>query len=494
MSESIVPPAKGHAGNADRNAGRNKPFRKEATNVIVAFEGRASGGAHDDDHKTDRERLRMSFKTCYDPPVVTFRFNVSVFGHGSGKKRQKTTLYFDVPRHHISSLEQTNHVDVTMVPEMDRDVIPKLVGGITRVRFQLNHPGNLVQPVEDLSLKPASQITLQTMALLATVLEFVVFMPHTTLSKEQFRYLEQAITSPVSFDDQQQQEKEHDWWLGALYGGAGGKVFNACTATVDAQAIQRKGDSTASESGDSTVATATPPAYKRSDDSVKDVPAPKAIDSTTHSDSSVEDATISPPPYEASEDKAGKSSSAAESPRKRLRDSAQIDVKSSRRRLDDQKLPTDAAQVQNRDSTGEFGIEKSQESTLNLSYPVAMFLSKFNEVLRRTQDLENENSALKDELCAMRKTQDQINITLQEMQARDHAQVERIQVLENKNVDLETQLAGLEQSHEAIEERQAELEERQGKIEDKSDNIEVEIVDQVHTALKNRLIDALETM
>ncbi|ETS85083.1 hypothetical protein PFICI_03108 [Pestalotiopsis fici W106-1] len=485
-------PAKDDAGSADPDATRNKPFRKEAANVIVAFEAHAGGGNSDEGNETDREKMRMSFKTCYDPPVVTFRFNVTVFGHGSGKKKQKTTLYFEVPRHHIYSLEQTHHVDMTTVPEMDQDIIPKLLGGITRVRFQLNHPGNLIQPIEDLSLKPASQRTLQTMTLLATVLEFVVFMPHTTLSKEQFQYLEQAITSPISFDDQQQQEKEQEWWLRALYGGAGGKVLNACTATVDSQAIQRKDTSTASESGDSTVAAATPPAYKRSDKPVEGLPAPsKTNDWITESDASDLVVTASPPPYQASE---GKASTAADSPRKRLRDSAKLDAKSSRRRLDGQRLSTADAEAYSERLAGDLRVEKNEEVNLNMSYPVAMFLSKFNEVLRRTQDLEDENSALKDELCAMRKTQDQISAELKEMKARNQSQVERIQGLENKNVDLETQVAGLEQCHDAIEERQLELEERQGKAEDKCDNIEMEIIDQVHTALRNRLIDALETM
>lgn len=488
-----MPPAK---QDADTDAGRNKPFRKEATNAVVAFETGAGDSNHDDEHENSRQKLRMAFKTCYDPPVVTFRFNVSVFSHGSGKKRQKTTLYFDVPRHHISTLEQTNHIDATTVSELDGDVSPQLVGGITRIRFLLNRPGNLIQPIEELSLKPASQRTLQSMALLATVLDFVIFMPHTTLCKEQFESLQQAITSPISFDDQQKQEKEHDWWLGALYGGAGGKLLNNCAATVNSPGVQRNDASTPSEFGDSTVATATPPEYKRlevpNDRSPDFARASKRITASSPSD---EFATASPPPYQTLEHKDGEPGAAAQTPKKRLRESARIDFKSSRRRLGSEPLPTSDEQIQRKSMAEDLSIEKYQEVNPHLSNAVAMFLSKFNEVLVRTQDLEEENRALKAELCVMRVTQDQINGELREMRDRHHEHVERrIQDLEDKSADVETQITDLGQCHDTIEERQVELEERQGKVEERCDNIEVEIIDQVHTALKNRLIDALETM
>jgi hypothetical protein len=256
-----MPPAKDIA---DQVAGGNKPFHAEASSVVVAFHVAASGRDHDHNHERDRETLRMSFKACYDPPVVTFRFNVSVFGYGSGKKKEKTTLYFDVPRQHISLLEQADHVDTATVPELDRNEISKLEGSITRVRFLLNRPGNLVQPIEERSLKPASQRTLASMTLLATAFEFAVFMPHTTLSQKQIQCLQQAVISSTTLDDQQQQEKEYGWWLKALYGGAGGQLLSANAATVSTTAIDSGDTSTASESGDSTVAMATPPAYKRS--------------------------------------------------------------------------------------------------------------------------------------------------------------------------------------------------------------------------------------
>lgn len=493
VSEFIMSPAK---EDADRDAGRNEPFRKEAANAVVVFETGAGDTNHDDEHENSRQKLRMAFKTCYDPPVVTFRFNVSVFSHGSGKKRKKTTLYFDVPRHHISSLEQTNHIDMTTASELDSDVVSQLVGGITRIRFLLNRPGNLIQPIEELSLKPASQRTLQSMALLATVLDFAIFMPHTTLSKEQFQSLQQAITSPISFDDQQKQEKEYDWWLGALYGGAGSKQLNKCAATVGSPGVQCNDASTASESGDSTVATATPPAYKR-----LEVPNDRSPDFTrasnriTASGPSDEFVTASPPPYQTLEHKDGEPGPAAETPKKRLRESAQIDVKPSRRRMGSEPLLTSDGQIHRKSMAEDLNIEKYQGVNPHLSNAVTMFLSKFNEVFRRTRDLEEENRTLKAELCLMRESQNQINAELRDMRDGNHEHVEkRIQDLEDKSADVETQITDLRQCHDTIEERQVELEERQEKMEEKHDNIEVEIIDQVHTALKNRLIDALETM
>lgn len=489
-----MPPAK---EDVDKDAGR-KPFRKETPNAVVVFEARTDDLDQTAETEDGKHKLRMAFKTCYDPPVVTFRFHVSVFSHGSSKKRQKTTLYLDIPRHHISSLEQTNHVDTTTVPELGSDATPQLLGGVTRVQFLLNRPGHLIQPIEELSLKPASQRILRSMMLLSTVRELVIFMPHTTWSRGQFQFLLQAITSPISFDDQQKLEKEHDWWLGALYGGAGGKVSTRRATTASSPGIQCNDESTASESGDSTVATATPPAYQRSgvvnNRSTESAEVTKWTEAPDLTEVAA-GAAASPPPYQVSEPKNGEPASAAETPKKRLRESAQIDVKSSRRRLGSESSSTGDGQTRRDTISGGTEVEKQLETNPQLSNAVAMFLSKFNEVLRRTQYLEEENSALKVELCAMRETQDQMNAELQEMRSRNHTHVEkRMQDLEDRNTDLETQITDLGQCHDNIEERQAELEERQGKMEEKCDNIEVEIVDQVHTALKNRLIDALETM
>ncbi|KAK7910553.1 hypothetical protein PG985_013034 [Apiospora marii] len=450
----------------DGSVESGQSFCEEVISVVVAFKVDGPRGHDDDERDCDadadeedtRHKLRMSFKASYKPPIVTFRFSVNVFGHDEGGKKEKTTLYFDVPPHHISSLEQTHHVDTA---ELGHDDLAQFSGGVTRVRFLLQRPGHLVQPARDLTLKPASQRTLASMALLASVSEFVLFMPHTTLSKEQFRCLEEAVTSPVSRHDLQLQDKEHDWWLGALYGGVGGRLFNKETSVHD-------DDSTASESGDSTIATATPPAYRSAPDG----------DAAAGEPGNVTGDADSPPPYDQLESEDGAPTDRkgmlllslrcdwdidilpGKQPGKRLRDSPDPDIRLYRRRL--VSPPVDGAS------------EKLE------SNPVALVLSKLEQVLMKAEATEEENRSLRAELAAMRQRQDR----LEEM-VRRHDR--RTQDLEAEGAELDTRVDGLE-------ERQAELEDRQGRMEDKCDSIEMEISDQVHSALRERLLGALETM
>ncbi|KAK8048099.1 hypothetical protein PG996_016163, partial [Apiospora saccharicola] len=416
-------------------------FCEEATSVVVAFKvdglrnDERDHDANDDDHERDRNadadadeedarhKLRMSFKAFYQPPIVTLRFNINLFGHDESGKKDKTVLYFDVPPYHISSLEQTHDADIA---ELDHDDRKHFTGGVTRVRFLLKRPGNLVQPTQDLALKLASQRTLETMRLLASAFEFDLFMPHTTLSKEQFRCLAKAVMSPTSRHDLQLQRKDHDWWLDALYGGVGGHLFNNETPAHD--------DSTASESGESTIATATPPAYRRSapDDDESDVDVAGEPDNVTG------DEADSPPPYDQVESEAGDAPTdmKGKQPGKRLRDSPDLDVRLYRRRL--LSPPVDGASC----------LEKLETN------PVALVLSKLEQVLKKAQATEEENRSLRAELSAMRKRQDQ----LEEM-VRRH---------DKRTMDLEVDGAELDTRVNDIEERQAELEDRQGKTEDKS--------------------------
>ncbi|KAK8041627.1 hypothetical protein PG994_014634 [Apiospora phragmitis] len=451
----------------DGVVGSREAFCQEATSVVVAFkvhDGQEHVHDRDADAEGTRYKLRMAFKANYQPPIVTLRFHVNIFGHDDDGKKEKTTLYFDVPPHHISSLAQTHHIDTT---EMDQDELQHFAGGVTRVRFLLQRPGNLVQPVRDLALKPASQRTLASMISLAAVLDFVLFMPQNTLSKDQFRCLEQAVTSPTSRHDLQQRNKERDWWLGALYGGVGGKL-------VDVAAVDD--DSTASDSGDSTIATATPPAYRRSapDEEGSDADASDAEDGDAADDEDASDAADavaaddldadSPPPYDQLDSDAGDAAAVdmkGKQPGKRLRDSPDPDVQLYRRRLFS---PIAEASC----------CEKLE------SNPVALVLSKLEQVLQKAQATEEENKSLRAELSAMRQRQDQL-----EDMVRRHDK--RTQDLEVEGADLDSRVNGLE-------ERQAELEECQGKTEDKCDAFEVDIADQVHSALRDRLIGALETM
>ncbi|KAK7965724.1 uncharacterized protein PG986_000001 [Apiospora aurea] len=427
-------------------------FCEEATSVVVAFKD----DRHDRDDRDsdcdvepaddDRHKLRMSFKASYSFPVVTFRFHVNVFGHDDSGKKERTTLYFDVPPHHISSLEQTRHVDTA---ELDQDDLRYFPGGLTRVRFLLKRPGNLVQPVRELTLKSASQQTFASMASLAAALDFDLFMPHTTLSKEQFRCLEHAVTSPICRHHLQEQQKERDWWLGALYGGVGGRLFNP-------------DDSTDSEC-ESTIATATPPAYRRS---VEDAADGDIADAAGESDDDGDLDADSPPPYDQLDSEAGDPADTKGKQRgKRLRDSPDPDVRLYRRRVFSPPV------------AGASCLEKLE------SNPVALVLSKLEQVLKKAQDTEEENRSLRAELSAMRQRQDQLEDMVRRQQRQDQLD-KRTQTLEVDAADLDTRVN-------ALEERQAELEDRQGKTEDKCDAIEVEIADHVHSALRERLIGGL---
>ncbi|KAK6855531.1 hypothetical protein PG995_007682 [Apiospora arundinis] len=438
-------------------------FSQEATTVVVTFKSEDDGRdqnnhdqrqdhSADDDERRDGYKLRLGFKACHSPPITTFRFHVNIFGHDDAGKKEKTTLYFDIPPHHVADIRRRK-------TELDADDIEYFTGGVTRVRFQLKRPGNLVQPVRDLSLKPASQRTFTSMTLLADTLDFVLFMPHTTLSKEQFRCLHQTITSPTPRHDRQERIKEHKWWLGALYGGAGGKLVNA--SPVDDNDV-----STASESGESTIATATPPAYRRLslDDDEAAATAPNKEPTTD--DASTADYDIK-----------------GKQPRKRLRDSEDLDVRLYRRRLFSPPRPLDGEQS----PSDLFADTSCFEKLDQLRHPVAVVLSKLEQVLKRAQDTEEENRTLRAELAAMWERQDALNARLEEVIDQNRQHVKRTEDLETESADLDNRVLQLE-------ERQGELEDRQGKTEEKCDTIEIEITDQVHSALRDRLIGALETM
>ncbi|KAH6655988.1 hypothetical protein BKA67DRAFT_253668 [Truncatella angustata] len=207
---------------------------------------------------------------------------------------------------------------------------------------------------------------------------------------------------------------------------------------------------------------------------------------------------------------------------KRLRDCEGLNARISRRRLGSESRPADGEQSYSEGILGASKLKRQQDVDTCSPYPVTLFVSKLNEILRRTQHLEEENGVLKAELSIMRKSQHQMNAKVEEMIDRDHKYVKRIQDLENESAALATQINNLRQSHDDMGERQTDLEDcqtdleerqaellerqteleedqaelnvRQEKTEEKCDTIDVEIMDQVHTAVRNRLIGALETM
>lgn len=89
----------------------------------------------------EARKLRMQLKTAYKSPIVTFRFNVELFGYGDNKKKARTMLFFDVPHDHIAALECTALVDFTDAHELVRQDLPS--GGVAQLRFCSNVPAIL---------------------------------------------------------------------------------------------------------------------------------------------------------------------------------------------------------------------------------------------------------------------------------------------------------------------------------------------------------------
>lgn len=190
-----------------------------------------------------------------------------------------------------------------------------------------------------------------------------------------------------------------------------------------------------------------------------------------------------------------------------MRDSEDLNARFPRRRVGSESWSLDCKQpyTEGIGFNGAPVLEKQHDAELCLANPVALFVSKLNQVLKRTEDLEKENDSLKAELFAMRRNQHQMNAKLEEMmQQNNHDHVKRTYHLENESAALKIQMNNLRHSHNDIEVRQTELEERQidleeaqakldvrqEKTEEQCDAIGIEIIDQV----KSSLLGALETM
>jgi chromosome segregation ATPase len=157
-------------------------------------------------------------------------------------------------------------------------------------------------------------------------------------------------------------------------------------------------------------------------------------------------------------------------------------------------MPSDSKQSQSGYTPEALFLEKQCNTELSVRQTLVLVLSKLDQVLEKNQDLEHENRFLKAQLSAIRENQGRIDTKLEEMVDWKYQHVRRTLDLENRSADIDTRVADLSKYHEDLEERQAELEDRQAKTEEKCDNIELEITDHVHNALRDRLIGALETM
>lgn len=254
-----------------------EPFCAEASSVVVLFAPWNRESDHDPDchchpssniePRNSRQIIRLSFRTSYTPRVVTFRFYAKVFSYHDGKK-MATTIYVDIPLHHVLSIEYTTHLDPSTAPELSADDMQHFTRGVARVHFRLRQPGSLIEPLQELSLKPSSQRAFASLAGLSSSRDLILFCPHTTLSKRQCQTLHRAITAiNWTHERRQQQITEHRNWLGTLHSGNGGRLhdvlYDVATPTYSPAPDGGTAVITDSESGESTVATATPPAYSR---------------------------------------------------------------------------------------------------------------------------------------------------------------------------------------------------------------------------------------
>ncbi|KAJ5898911.1 hypothetical protein N7495_003655 [Penicillium taxi] len=285
----------------------NQAFNKKARNVAVAFKiaGTRKRDRNHDHQSNSQSLLHLSYIAIrYErPPSFTVRFTVRVHR----KTGEVASLYFDIPRQNIVALIPTYHVDYATIQALDQDKKLKSMGDITGIRFQLNLPGNLVQPNStEFYLKTASKSTLAAMTLLATVSEFDLFMPHKILSNKQINCLQQALNVPMTADDQLDQEKQTKIWLASLYAGKGGRLLDSHTADISPATIASgnvSGDTSPatsifSDSDDSLIPLNFPPAYTSL--SVPGDGSPtiaNANHSSIPSDLDDKTPTASPPPY-----------------------------------------------------------------------------------------------------------------------------------------------------------------------------------------------------
>ncbi|KAK3302816.1 uncharacterized protein B0T15DRAFT_513051 [Chaetomium strumarium] len=187
----------------------------------------------------DPANKRVVLEVCLDRSACLFRLRVPI----RLKSLDNTYLYFHIPPDHISSLEWTIDSDAPGV------VRQQLNGSLTRLKFRLCTPGQLVVPAQQ-SLepkKPATARAIEALVSLAAVDSLSVYVEHTVLSKPRLELLEAAVKSGASSPPARLLD------LRSLYNGKGGKYFPS--------PVDENGTSTASDDAASTVAVDTPPPY-----------------------------------------------------------------------------------------------------------------------------------------------------------------------------------------------------------------------------------------
>ena len=450
----------------DRQTRPTNEFVKDIPAAIVLFE---TDGGCDHDRRSDTalgkntQRIQTSFQVVYKPPAVTFRLQTHVFSKGPGGQEAKMSLYFDLPSHYVSSLAYTYSVDTVGTPELGQH---PLGGAVTRLQFRLRRPGHFVTPLsEDYNLKASSQRVFDSMAALATVPEFALFVPRKLLTKYKLRSLQEAVASWTTLTRREAEDKAQLLWMGSLYGGAGGRVaasreseFSIAAARAP-RPLNSHEETTASEFGESTIATPTPPAYRRSMTPAEEDAAAAEFDHIAAL-LKTEDAPAAPaclPPYDLTQSE-GTDNHSPVAGRSGL--SEKLDGKRAAKRV-------------RRDS------EDTADSHLGQPH-LAVLIAKVDQVLGRNQELEHENKMLQAQLAVV--------------MSRTRALEEKHARLAQSHEELEANYDYLVECHEDLEERHEELVERQARLDERCDTIDVDIADHVHSALRERLVSALETM
>lgn len=432
----------------------------------------------------EARKLRMQLKAAYKPPIVTFRFNVELFGYGDNKKKARTMLFFDVPHDHIAALEYTALVDFTDAHELVRQDLPS--GGIAQLRFLLKRPGHIVEPAQDplQALRPNSQPTRAAMLLLATVREFVLFVPQNTISHHQICSLQSAVIYNPSEVDEQKKHKEYVHWLGTLYGGKGGKVLDPRPA-VDA--------GTPSESGDSTVPMSSPPGYKRVTQRGDPIP-------PSDEDDKVDDAAASaatPPPYvpNGADLSATANRSGRPGEKRPLDDQGFTDIDYRRRlgkgpRLASSGPPSPSGPLFTDDIAGPAYTDLHGAGLDRRSHVV--LTSMLEQVLSGIQDLREENNTIKTQLSAIEASQRELHAQMADLHRQ---RTEKIRALETASAGLGKRCdemdAEMQKRHDNLDRGLAQIEERVEGIEEQYSVVTSKITGQVRGALREALRGAL---
>lgn len=129
------------------------------------------------------------------------------------KQLQDITLYIHIPPNHISSLDWDLQYDAA------DDVRTRLNTNITRLRFNLHRPAQLIVPAQETlqAKRPLTADIIKALKSLAVALNFSVYLEHTTISKTRL----QSLTEVISSGQSRPIPRYCD--LHRLYAGIGGK-------------------------------------------------------------------------------------------------------------------------------------------------------------------------------------------------------------------------------------------------------------------------------